>query len=330
MLCPIDISETRLLERCPEVLTALLRDHTTGSNIFWATDSYAYRGEGYRYEEAITAERITGENGLVIRPRILKEKEEQTERTKGMAEVFTPSWICNEQNNLVDEAWFGRKGVFNTPDERLRTWSPNPEKITFPEGKSWKDYVRSVRLEITCGEAPYLTSRYDTTTGETIPLEKRIGLVDRKLRVVSENTDNSREWLQWAQAAFKSCYGYEWQGDNLLLARENLLMSFVDYFQEKFGRMPRLKSLRYIAYIVSWNVWQMDGLKGVVPGSCKEVRVDDQDLFGPIERIKPCTGCQTGTLEGHNGTYCLIRDWGRRDPKTKENNRKIRFIDLVK
>ena len=27
--------------------------------------------------------------------------------------MFTPSWVCNAQNNLIDDAWFGRKGVFN-------------------------------------------------------------------------------------------------------------------------------------------------------------------------------------------------------------------------
>lgn len=25
------------------------------------------------------------------------------------AEVFTPSWVCNAQNNLVDNQWFGKK-----------------------------------------------------------------------------------------------------------------------------------------------------------------------------------------------------------------------------
>jgi hypothetical protein len=30
-----------------------------------------------------------------------------------MAEVFTPSWICNAQNNLIDNTWFGRDNVFN-------------------------------------------------------------------------------------------------------------------------------------------------------------------------------------------------------------------------
>ena len=59
-------------------------------------------------------------------------------------------------------------------------------------------------------------------TGETIPIAKRIGLLDRKLRVVSENTETEEEWFTWTKRAFQSVYGFEYQGDSLLLARENL------------------------------------------------------------------------------------------------------------
>ena len=152
---------------------------------------------------------------MVIRPRVLKSKENQTDRAKDMAEVFTPSWVCNAQNNLVDEAWFGRKDVFNVEDSERHTWKATTEKIEFPEGKTWKDYVRATRMEMTCGEAPYLASRYDTTTGDSIPLQQRIGLLDRKLRVVSENTETSGDWLDWTQTAYMNTYGFEWQGDNL-------------------------------------------------------------------------------------------------------------------
>ena len=321
----VDINETEIFNLYPEVLTTLLKDHTTGQNIFWATDSYAYMGEGFQYKDAITIEQIIGKNGMTIRPRSLKSKNEQTERTKEMAEVFTPSWVCNVQNNLVDEVWFGRKDVFNTVDDTQHTWIASPDK------KTWKSYVRATRMEITCGEAPYLVSRYDTTTGFPIDLEQRIGMLDRKLRVVSENTETSGEWLDMAQEAYKNIYAYEWQGDNLLLAREALLVSFVEYYYAKFGKMPLAKSLLYIAYINSWNVWQMDGLKGVVPCSCKDgVKVVAQDLFGATENVEYCLGCCDGGFRNHNGIYCLIRDWGLKDPKTGENNRKIRFVDLIK
>ena len=320
----IDIREDDLSAISPEVLATLLRDHTTGRNIFWATHDYEALGSAYDYHAQILPELITGEHGMVIRPRVLKPKENQTDRSKDMAEVFTPSWVCNAQNNLVDEAWFGRKDVFNTEDNENHTWQTNPLKITFPEGKTWKDYVRSTRMEMTCGEAPYLVSRYDATTGELIPLDERIGLLDRKLRIVSENTETSGDWLDWTQEAYKNIYGFEWQGDNLLLAREALLWTFIENYQAKFGKSPLIKSINYIAYIISWNLWQMDGLKGVVPDSCRNgITETIQTLFGEEEQTVNCAGCQQDDIRRHNGTYCLIRDW-------PNNKKKIRFIDLIK
>lgn len=331
MIIPqVDIKENDIFEFSPELLPALLKDHTLSTqeqqvNIFWATDNYAERGVGYQYNDEIKVENITADNGMVIVPRSVKSRQQQQQRSREMAEVFTPSWVCNAQNNLVDNAWFGREGIFNTenPDH---TWTVNTAPITFPEGKTWRDYVRDTRLEITCGEAPYIVSRYDTVSGETIPIEQRVGLLDRKLRVVSENVDNTTDWLKWAQVAYQNVYGYEWQGDNLLLARENLLMTFVDYYKAKFGKEPQLKSLLYIAYIISWNFWQMDGLKGVIPGSCGERHEIVDDLFGETEVVSQCEGCKDGNIRHHNGIYCLIRDWGTKS----ENKKKIRFIDLLK
>lgn len=326
-----DVSENDLLRRSEELLAELLRDHTTGENIFWATDDYAALGPEYAYHAPITIACITGRRGNIIRPRVLKGRDEQAGRTKDKAEVFTPSWVCNAQNNLVDEAWFGRKHVFNHEDHASKTWTATTGPIVFPEDKTWKDYVRSTRMEITCGEAPYLVSRYDATTGAFIPIAQRIGMLDRKLRVISENTESSGEWLKMAQEAYKHIYAFEWQGDSLLLARESLLMTFVEYYAEKFGEPPQLRSMKYIAYIIAWNVFQMDGLRGVVPNSCKHnVVVREQSLFEEVERRLICPGCQNDTFKGHNGTHCIIRDWGCKDPKTGKNNRKIRFIDLIK
>ncbi len=320
----IDIIEDDLLALSAPVLDILLLDHTTGQNIFWATHDYETLGRGYDYHAPILPALITGQRGMVIRPRVLKTKAEQTDRAKDMAEVFTPSWVCNAQNNLVDEAWFGRTDVFNTEDATNHTWQATANKIEFPEGKTWKDYVRATRMEMTCGEAPYIVSRYDATTGEPIPISQRIGLLDRKLRVVSENVDTSGEWLEWAQAAYKNIYGFEWQGDNLLLAREALLWTFIEYYQEKFHKAPLLKSVNYIAYIISWNLWQMDGLKGVVPDSCRNgVMEKEPTLFGEQEKLVNCPGCQQDDMRRHNGRYCLIRDW-------KNDKKKIRFIDLLK
>jgi hypothetical protein len=82
--------------------------------------------------------------------------------------------------------------------------------------------------------------------------------LDRKLRVINENIDDTGEWLEAAQTAYKNIYGFEWQGDSLLLAREALLIGFIENYKLKFGKEPLLKSIQYIAYLISRNVWQMD------------------------------------------------------------------------
>jgi len=330
----IDIKENNLLATSPALLATLLNDHTTQGNIFWATDNYADRGPGYQFSDQITVEAITGANDGVIVPRALKSRQQQQQRSREMAEVFTPSWICNKQNNLIDNAWFGREGVFNTeidnPDG-THTWQPTEGKIQFPDGKTWCDYVTENRLEITCGEAPYLVSRYDAVTGSPLPREMRIGLLDRKLRIVGENTETSGEWLAAAKAALRSTYGYEWQGDNLFLARENILFTMLDFYRAKFGRELPKQSLPGLAYIISWNIWQMDGLKGVVPNSCGERRTVIKDLFGEIEVVSHCQGCKDGDIKRHNGTYALIVDWPKDMTTSQVKHKKpIRFIDLIK
>jgi len=275
MINSIDVEENEILEYDHQIFSILLKDNSSKQNIIWATDNYASFGEGYTSREQITIESITGENGTIIRPRAKRTKDEQISRVRNKAEVFTPSWICNKQNNLVDTAWFGFNDVFNIESDN--GWETLDRPIPFPSknGKTWKDYVKDVRLEITCGEAPYLVSRYDTTSGKIIALNERIGLLDRKLRVISENTKTEKEWYQWAVIAFQSIYGYEWQGDNLLLARENLLHTFVDYYQSQFNNKPSQGYIRDIVEIISWNIWQMDGLKSVIPNSCMYCKIKD-------------------------------------------------------
>ena len=202
-----------------DILMALLCDHSSGRNIIWATDDYAANGEGFYFHQPIEYPFITGEYEGMIKPRAVKAKEIQEARSKDKGEVFTPSWVCNAQNNLIDEQWFGRKDVFNHENDD-HTWTTNYNKIEFSDepGKTWRDYVKELRMEITCGEAPYITSRYDTVTGKFIEPLDRIGILDRKFRVVLENYGPGTEykkWFKWMRIALESTYGYEYQGDNL-------------------------------------------------------------------------------------------------------------------
>lgn len=150
----IDILEDDIADISPEILRLLLKDKTTKKNILWCTKDYEAYGYEFNERAEMKVELITGVYFNVIQPRAAKSKEVQERRIRKRAEVFTPSWICNEQNNQVDEAWFGKPDVFNTPDGTY--WITAKDKIQFDGKKTWKKYVDAKRLEITCGEAPYL------------------------------------------------------------------------------------------------------------------------------------------------------------------------------
>ena len=291
----VDVSEADIHSMGADILDILLFDRTTRRNIIWATCDYENYGSDYNAKCPISAKVILGHNSEIIQPRATKAKDSQLLRTKVKAEVFTPSWMCNIQNNLIDTQWFGYKNVFNI--EHGHTWTATSGTVIFPnkKGFSWKNYVDEKRLEIACGEAPYLVSRYDTVTGQTIPLFERIGLLDRKMRVVNENVKNDEEWYKWTKRVFESIYGFEYQGDNLLLARENILFTFIDYYMDRFNQAPEHKELREIAHIISWNIWQMDGVSFTVPFQFNY----EQDYPKYV-----------GKYEGNHSPYfCKIRDW---------------------
>ena len=131
---PTDIREDGLLALSPRLLDMLLCDHTTGQNIIWATHDYESLGSGYDFHSHILPHLITGGRGMVICPRVLKTKARQTDRSKDMAEVFTPSWVVKKMVDYLDVD------------------------------------VNTRALELTCGEAPFLVSRYDATTGDAIAI----------------------------------------------------------------------------------------------------------------------------------------------------------------
>lgn len=322
MCINIEVLEDHLEEHYPGILDVLLIDQTKKQHpgkyavpqIIWASDSYAEYGEDFSFDKPIQKHLVTKQNGHVIRPRASKSKEEQQRRTRNKAEVFTPSWICNAQNNLIDNDWFGKglENQFNIENSD-KTWTTNRNNIQFPKGKTWKDYVSDARLEITCGEAPYLTSRYDSVSGIYIPTGNRIGLLDRKLRVVSENTETAADWLKWAEIALMSCYGFEFQGDSLLIARESAFFTFTDFYKEKFGTGMPSRNLEEAANIISWNLWQMDGFKSTVPGIRQAVSLKKSLGEGAI---------------GQPEMPCLISDWAKPGEKLLTPD-KMRFTAIV-
>ena len=247
-----DVIEDDIRTQMPHILEILLLDRTTSSpksshNIIWANDNYKkYDAVSYAATAQIRPELITGKRGKLIMPRALKAADLQKKRTKTKAEVFTPTWIVKKQNDAVD-------GDFKSDD--LET------------------YTRRKWLEITCGEAPYMASRYDMGTGQVVPLRERVGFVDRKLARINKEVIDKAEWQRLVELAFRASYGFEWNGDSLLLARENLLYTYRDYYIEKWSEPPIYGLFEEIAKIISYNVFQMDGLTYTIPLSEKRERV---------------------------------------------------------
>ena len=317
------------------ILKTLLCDRTTGRNIIWADNEYEALGDGYMGDDEITVEKITGMNSGVIKPRIAKEQEKQSQRTKSRAEVFTPSWLCNQMNNYLDEAWFDRRDVFNTEavaDDGAKTWTATAEPAVFPKskGRGWHAYVEAPRLEITCGEAPFVCSRYDTVTGDELPVGERVGFLDRKLRVVTEKTKTRKEWARRALDALRATYGFEYQGDNLLIARINVLETFAEHLRDRWGSDPEQDELEQAAWIVSWNFWQMNGFTDAVPTNKMGAEVESTlgtfeepepepiqpSLFDLFDDVFPDETAEETEEEEPKETVplCVIYDWQNGEP----------------
>jgi hypothetical protein len=240
------------LEILDRLLDRTTSTHKIANNIIWANDSYIEYGiTAYAPTAQIKPELITGDRSLLIMPRAMKAKALQRERTKTKAEVFTPTWIIKKQNDTADEKY---------KDDILET------------------YTRRKWLEITCGEAPYMSTRYDVETGELVPLTKRVGFIDRKLSRINNEIADKAEWQRLVELAYKASYGFEWNGDSLLIAREKLLYTYRDYYFAKWNEEPFYGLLENIAEVISYNVFQMDGLKFIIPLTEKREKVVELQL----------------------------------------------------
>jgi len=219
--------------------------------------------------EILLQERTTGTrfgiNPNEVVPRYMKSAAIRKERTRTKAEVFTPIEVVKKMNDYFDENFTGTD----------------------------IDYIKRTSLEVTCGEAPFLTTRYDPYTGQTIPINERVGILDRKLQHI--HTEDEMEWCRLAGLALKSVYGYEWQEDSLFLARMNVLLAVVEFFSDKFGKMP--KNVEKWAEIVSYNLIRLDGVTMCLPETKTPALVMNWET-GKMERFDGGEGTHRSTTKG--------------------------------
>ena len=190
-----------------------------------------------------------------VMPRYLKAAMEQKSRTKKKAEVFTPYAIVKKMEDGLDKDYKGSLG----------------------------DYIKKRVLEVTCGEAPFLTTRYDAAIGEEIPVQDRTGFLDRKLLCVPEAV-GKEGFIECATEALKAVYGYEWQYDSLFLARRNLLMTTIEHYVDRFGEEPAYELVLRWATIISYNIFRMDGVSMCLPETDIPAKVKDWEA-GTFERF---------------------------------------------
>ena len=273
-LLTVDVSEEGIANDSGTLLTILLKDRTTNKNIVWASPSYEGMGKPFCADQPIKKNLIIGPYDSIIQPRVEKNKRNQEIRTRKRGEVFTPPWLVDKQVSIVlDEL----------------------------DDISFESFIALRWLELACGEGPYIVTRYDSITGDIIPVEQRVGFLDRKLQRISEQSNTEKEFIKWSKIAYESSYGYELQGDSLLLARENLLLSFCEYYNHKFGKLPIMKVIKQIATIISYNIFQMNGLTKKTPYSDESKDNIQLNLFDEVNNQE-----QQGDM------FTLVKDWNNK------------------
>lgn len=167
-------------------------------------------------------------------PRFAKTAAEQKRCTKERAEVFTPPWIVDKMVNYIPDVIEPNKTV----------------------------------LEITCGEGAFLTTRYHPDTGEYIPPDERVGILDRRLKRINEqHRGTPAGWWDQALDALETVYGYDIDLNNVLLTRANLFLTTMEFHAQWCDPAVPLLYTDSAAEIISRNIFQMDGLTGTIPGT---------------------------------------------------------------
>lgn len=79
-------------------------------------------------------------------------------------------------------------------------------------------------------------------------------------------------------------------------------MTYDEYLQEYWNRKPTMNELKKLINIITWNIWQMDGLKGTIPYSKAEEQYRQMTLFEVY-------GMQTEKKSENKQPLCRIYDW---------------------
>jgi len=325
-----------------EILSILLKDYTTGKNILWGTDNYTGLGAGFCADDSIDKKDVGGYNSNFIHPVIAKEGEARTEDIISFVKNIISLVPDNEEEEPIKEIIDGN--LVYTSDTIVDENEENaekPEKINFfyqsssiekaekflpyetayfavkPDNPINYNLISKQFFVKNCGEGQYFVTRYDNTTGKTISISERGGIVDKKLSSLGNDLAED-EWQNWAKDAYRSVYGYEFCGTKLLIARANLLLTYEEYYEDVFGLPITEKDLKEVANIIIRNIIQADGKKGVIPYSCGENKAVQLSFFD-MDNQGICEGCLSGNNLLHRGIFASYYDW--------DKDKNIRLVD---
>ena len=229
------------------------------------TGKNIYMGNGETEEEFYSP--VTLERTKEFLHRWEKTRKEQKARKQNKAEVYTP-YACVKK--MTDLFW-------DDPEVRK---------------------ISATYLEITCGEAPFITTLRDMQDGRFIPVEERVGILDRKLSEADRLAETDSDFLPLAYLALTSVYGYEFQGDNLFFGRCNVLTCFLEAFERRYKEPAPAWVVNEAAEVVRWNFWQMDGLSCRLP------------IYGKNgEGLHHCKTKKAKEEWLKGTTQCMIKDW---------------------
>lgn len=102
----VELTKTELEKKYPGILGFLSIGRTSSKNIIWTTSNYSRFGKGFMSTDHIPLKYLVNHSRQIVKPRILKSKTKQKKKSKDTAEVFTPAWVYNLQNNIINKERF--------------------------------------------------------------------------------------------------------------------------------------------------------------------------------------------------------------------------------
>ena len=96
-----------------------------------------------------------------------------------------------------------------------------------------------------------------------------------------------------------------------------------EFFEDKFKFSPPIGFLKDIADFISWNLWQMDGLEGIVPYSDRQDKAEQISLLNGENTLQKVSDATESARQNNLKIYCKIKDWKTGEEKGSRQMKKF-------